>query len=350
LPLFTHADPKHEAAVGLAEALVLDGTSSQPWPVSSVDALLEDGVIMIPNVLSSATVASLRAWLESKLDESRVLVASGDAASENNLLNRVCCPQDRYFLALGLEPQVVVDAVAEALQVLSPFIRGVLKHNKEDIVDEPLITNLGAVCTTEGAPRQPVHADDDRLYSSCPERLVAFVALQDIDEQMGPTTFLPGTHSSVQAHNALVSPTKKAKLLRTGPVRSGTMPAGSCTLHDAGLLHAGGGNSSSRNRWLFQMSFARAGLQLSCPHIYKSMISNGVHTLEELKRGAIRSKDDEETTRLQAMWLALLEDEEVKGMFKQYQMDLVEYNMSHYDIDLWWTHVRSKFESAVGMK
>ena len=74
-----------------------------------------------------------------------------------------------------------------------------------------------------GAPRQPLHADTPR--SDAPVLLTAFLALQDIDEDMGPTTFLPGTHADAEAHAALSSPTEKAKLLSQGR-RLGDMPEG----------------------------------------------------------------------------------------------------------------------------
>jgi len=135
--------------------------------------------------------------------------------------------------------------------------------------------------------------------------LTAFVALQDVDEQMGPTIFLPGTHVNLEALRAIKSPSKKAKFLRASSIRLGTMPTGSCTLYNTTLLHAGTSNNSPRSRWLFYMSFVpalRLVISNSIRDVYKTMCQLGVHSLGELERGNIRSQDDDETKRLTALW------------------------------------------------
>ena len=52
--------------------------------------------------------------------------------------------------------------------------------------------------------RPDPHPDTPRRPGSeAPAVVTAFVALQDIDEEMGPTLFLPGTHNAA-AHGALL--------------------------------------------------------------------------------------------------------------------------------------------------
>ena len=143
-------------------------------------------------------------------------------------------------MRLDLSEDVVRDVLAQAAASVGPMIREVLGS------PDPVLAELGAICS-HGAPRQPLHADtrlapDDAGGAVL---LTAFVALQDVDETMGPTTFLPGTHTDAWAHAALGSPDEKTELLlrRAGPRRRlGTMRAGGCTLYDSRLLHAGGAN------------------------------------------------------------------------------------------------------------
>ena len=61
---------------------------------------------------------------------------------------------------------------------------------------------LGAFISDPKAPRQGVHPDTQFT----PDALACstLIALQDIDESMGPTEFLPGTH-----HTALQTRTKR---------------------------------------------------------------------------------------------------------------------------------------------
>jgi ectoine hydroxylase-related dioxygenase (phytanoyl-CoA dioxygenase family) len=49
---------------------------------------------------------------------------------------------------------------------------------------------LAAFYTSPGAGRQVVHADT--LWSKQPALYTCAVALQDVDEEMGPTLFIPG--------------------------------------------------------------------------------------------------------------------------------------------------------------
>mmetsp|Transcript_61581 Transcript_61581/g.179970 ORF Transcript_61581/g.179970 Transcript_61581/m.179970 type:complete len:362 (-) Transcript_61581:889-1974(-) len=336
VPLCKH-DLSNDIEVGIAEAPALACAPHQIWPVASVDALREDGVVLIPNVFPATTAATLRAHLEAMFEIGMATLASG---TESNMFHPVAGQKERYYMPLTLEDKVVVDTVAEALQVLAPFIRDTLE------CDAPILTLLGSARTSDGAPPQPLHSDDDPTGSGTPDRLTALVALQDIDQKMGPTIFLPGTHTDMRAHAAMDSPTTKARLLRTCPIRLGTMPAGSCTLFNPGVLHKGGGSSDARGRWIFQMSFVPARLVLSCPQVYNAMLGLRVHNLGELERGAIRSLDDDETRRLLCLWSSLLEDEEVKGWIADYQQARMEARMEKYDVELWWYFVRYKVESV----
>lgn len=302
----TGGDHQGDLEVGEAEDAIIAHAPRLPWPAASVEALHGDGVVLVPHALSTATTATLRAHLESKLSASLASVASG-AISESDQFGPVLCRKHRHDLKLALEP-AVADALAEALQALGPFIRGALE------CEEPLLTELGGIRSTEGAPRQPVHRDLGTGFSRRPSVLTAFVALQDIDEEMGPTTFWPGTHTDPQAHAAIRSGKKKAKLLREHPIRLGTMPGGSSTLYNVHLLHAGGANKSSRCRWLLYMSFAPGPERFSVAHLdlCSRMCQLGVHKLGELERGAVRSEDNDETKRLKEMWTALADDDELK--------------------------------------
>lgn len=129
--------------------------------------------------------------------------------------------------------------------------------------DNPELYELSALVSDKGAPRQPVHPDTG--YSNSTAIVTAFVALQDVTGEMGPTFFLAGTQSQA-AHLAFNGePAAKAELLRTSPRRLGTVRAGDATVFDSRLLHGGGANDLGR-RILFYFSFkVRPGGELSRP-------------------------------------------------------------------------------------
>mmetsp|Transcript_71395 Transcript_71395/g.220474 ORF Transcript_71395/g.220474 Transcript_71395/m.220474 type:complete len:352 (-) Transcript_71395:67-1122(-) len=328
LPLASF-DQSNDVEVGVAEAPVLARAPRQPWPAASVEALLEDGAVMIPHVLPAQAAAALREHLESKLAASLAAVASG-AAREQDLFEPVTCRRARHFLSLGLEVPVVAAAVTQSLRALAPLLRGALE------CDEPLLADLAAIRSAEGAPPQPLHMDDNTSWSGPPVRMSAFVALQDVDELMGPTVFLPGTHASPEAQAAMQTGAGKARLLRRGAVRLGTMPAGAGTLHQTGVLHAGGANGSPRGRWLFHMSFVPDRLAIPALDYYAPMCKLGVHALGELERGAVRGQDEDETKRLSALWTSLLADEEIKSWKETFEYSLY-LGRSRYRQGSWWS-------------
>lgn len=307
--------PEVGVEIGLREAELLEHAPRQQWPPASSEALLNDGVIRVENVLSIETTANLRIYLESKLSAFAEKVETG-ATHEDYFIPVRCHEQGRrHALKLALEP-MVVSAIAESLQVLAPFIRNMLGCG------EPLIAEVFAVRSTDGAPRQPFHTDCNTGCRSPPGMLTAFVALQDITEEMGPTVFLPATYRRLEAHAAMYSKADKEKLLRATSIRLGTMSEGSCTLYDTHLLHAGGANNSPHPRWLFSMTFIpnMPNFMIALHHVYYDMCRLGVHSLSELERGAVRSEDDVETKQLTSTWLSLLDDDEIKRPAELYRL------------------------------
>lgn len=308
VPVLTARHGGREAVagrVGTAEGAVLATAPRFAWPAASVAALRQDGVVLVPAGLSPSSAARLQAHCEARLAESRAAVAAGEQFGAH--FGAVLARTARHDLKLALEPPVA-EALAELLGTLGPYIRGALGS------EEPVLAELGAIRSTDGAPNQPLHSDTS---PGDPRRLLTtFVALQDVDEAMGPTTFLPGTHRDEQAHRALTSAEAKTELLRTAPVRLGVMPAGSCALYDSRLLHAGGANESPRTRWLLYLSFgasrqtARALRGDSYPELQRA-----AHTLSQLEAGPdgdMRANlSEQEAREYEAMWASLLQPREV---------------------------------------
>eukprot|EP00931_Biecheleriopsis_adriatica_P105604 TRINITY_DN80164_c0_g1_i1.p1 TRINITY_DN80164_c0_g1~~TRINITY_DN80164_c0_g1_i1.p1 ORF type:complete len:433 (-),score=87.68 TRINITY_DN80164_c0_g1_i1:48-1346(-) len=106
---------------------------------------------------------------------------------------------------------------------------------------------LGVAVSEPGAAPQAVHhrAPECCLFTAC-------VALQDIEYDMGPTHFLPGTNTSV-AHSSFDAdpPGFVDSVQPAAPLLS----TGDALLFDAGVLHCDGHNVSDRVRPLFYATF-----------------------------------------------------------------------------------------------
>jgi len=114
---------------------------------------------------------------------------------------------------------------------------------------------LAAVITHPGSQRQIVHPD--LPFQKTAPLYVVFLALQDVTEDMGPTSFLLKTHTSAQndKFNSGDEATKNSQL-SGADCRLSCLKKGSAVVFDARILHCGNANSSGdKPRALFNFSF-----------------------------------------------------------------------------------------------
>eukprot|EP00977_Amphora_coffeiformis_P004753 scaffold1019_cov172-Amphora_coffeaeformis.AAC.6 len=221
--------------------------------------LQQQGVVRVDQVLSHDTVDALRAFLYNLRHESEALVAAGTIQPIQRFAD-VLLRQNRCDMPVPLGPEIVTQALDEVL-VQSP-VGGVIQNL---LTEKAVLYELSCLMSDPGSQRQVVHPDtpyspqsDDPVLYTC------FVALQDITLDMGPTTWLPHTHT-LDMHDAFQDETtphapgstesRKDHLLRTQPAVLGTLPKGSCGMYDSRLLHCGGANQSDTSRALFYFSF-----------------------------------------------------------------------------------------------
>ena len=112
---------------------------------------------------------------------------------------------------------------------------------------------VAAIVSVPGAAPQIVHADV--MWEPQPVLLTAFVALQPVSRAMGPTRFLPRTHS--KPHPARVVARGDATELGEKPPPSwlGLLETGDAAIYDGRLLHCGGANRADGPRVLLYVTF-----------------------------------------------------------------------------------------------
>ena len=149
--------------------------------------------------------------------------------------------------------------------VLLPVVEQ-LRPLVTELLPEAELFELAALVSDPGAPRQPVHPDTGYKEGfDEPAVLTGFLALQDVDEDMGPTVFLPRTHfAPVHARFNDKEGNGKNELLKSAPQALGLLGRGDMSLFDSRLLHCGDANRSNKRRILFYFSF-KAGNQRPPP-------------------------------------------------------------------------------------
>ena len=100
---------------------------------------------------------------------------------------------------------------------------------------------LAALISDCGSQCQPIHPDS--TFTEWAPLYTCFVALQDVDDDMGPTVFLPGTNT-LKCHENLKSPFEKDEMLSTCEYRRALLKKGDVAIMDSRTFHCGDANWS----------------------------------------------------------------------------------------------------------
>lgn len=258
--------PKPDAGKGFASGGGSSAKSLSPaqkqLAVQQAKVLKKDGVIRIPKAMDPEVADGLRAFVlkqELLADEA----TSADPALSRSLFGVENARKNRCDLQLSLlrdanNSHVVADALQDLLGA-----RGSLRPLYEKVSTlEGEFYELAAVITHKGSDRQQVHPD--LPFRPKPPLFVTFCALQDITVEMGPTSFLLGTHTKEERLIFEGDEAARNDQLAGAAVRLATLEKGDAVVFDARILHCGNANEAS-SRALFNFSFLSPGLSGSLP-------------------------------------------------------------------------------------
>ena len=220
--------------------------------------LKKDGVLRIDNVLSSDTADAVREHLYNLRYQSEKEVNEGKIQPIQRFAD-VLLKHNRCDLTIPLGDEIITKALEESLHkspvgstIASTFGDGAILHEFSCLMSDP------------GSQRQVIHPDTPYIEGKGPVLYTCFIALQDVTLDMGPTTWLPNTHTK-EAHEAFKdniegsggSDSPKDKLIKSQPAVLGTLSKGSCGIFDSRVLHCGTANRSKDDisRALFYFSF-----------------------------------------------------------------------------------------------
>ena len=248
---------ERQASVAASEGKLLVNAfeGSVPVPPPRIQhAMRAEGVVAVDNVLDAATADELRTHVNARL--TRELLQDQDAtnADGERLLGQIMCRSHRWDLKLDLADPVVNTAVEQMLASFGGSLVSLLGHGAR-------LFELGALAVDEGAPRQPVHPDTP--FSSAISVVTVLVALQDVALDMGPTHFIPRTHTErARAAQWGYDPTddeEVAELLTASACRIPLPRKGDAVAFDARTLHCGSAHTAKHGsrRILLYCSFMR---------------------------------------------------------------------------------------------
>jgi len=206
------------------------------------------GVARVHAALSPLTVGALRAHILLERDNGIQLAAHDDAA-EAQLFSRVLSPRDaemadckpavitRWDVRLAWEPVVRAAVLEVAGGVLGDAFCSLCGGDAAELFE------CAAIISTAGAAPQILHSDT--IFTPTPQLFTAFVALQDISPNQGPTRFIPGSHDGERgalAHRDLAEDVNDETFCKTATSTSvlALLSAGDASIFDSRLLHCGG--------------------------------------------------------------------------------------------------------------
>ena len=166
----------------------IDFLEISPFIVDDLIHKLKDcGVVRLNNLVDEGLIQRLllnvnyqlkNSIAEAAVDKYQTSIHFGNSKAQTN----------RWDLKLAYND--VIDETMKALLCHGSKLGETL----HDLVGRnACIVELAAFITTEDARRQIIHSDT--FWSETSSAFTCTVALQDIDEEMGPTVFIPHTHT-----------------------------------------------------------------------------------------------------------------------------------------------------------
>jgi ectoine hydroxylase-related dioxygenase (phytanoyl-CoA dioxygenase family) len=121
-----------------------------------------------------------------------------------------------------------------------------------------------------GADRTPWHQDRYYWPLNTDLTVTMWLALVDVDEEMGPMRFASGSHRAAALGDLAISAETDRRLAaliadRHWPVWSEPLRAGDATFHSGGTLHSALANRSDRVREVLTVIYYAAGTRAAAP-------------------------------------------------------------------------------------
>lgn len=234
-------------------------TPAQRYAEQQAKVVKKDGVLRIDNALSEELCDRLRIHVL-RQEELAAEETAKDVSVSTEYYGVENRRKNRCDLLLSLIP-ADDDTGGDDRNIIPDVLQQILGAGGTlRSLYETLVTNEGefyefaTVITHPGSDRQQVHPDLPHRQEA--PLYVIFLALQDVTTEMGPTTFLLGTHTS-EERAKFDDHGRKDEQLKTANSRLALLNKGDAVLFDARTLHCGNANEEEggATRAMFNFSF-----------------------------------------------------------------------------------------------
>jgi len=231
---------------------------------SHANVLRKEGVVRIDNVLSADLADQMREYVLKLRQDSLDQVEAGTVKQTDRFAD-VLLRSNRCDLKIPLGDKMSDGTPTPVIAALHHVLcQSAVKDLIETVLtDQAVLYELSCLISDPGSQRQVMHPDNPMIPGrEEPTLLTCFIALQDVDINMGPTVYMPRTNTET-IHEAFKDETvaegesesPKDKLLRTKKTVLGTLTKGCCSIYDSRLLHCGSANRGKDSRAIFYFSF-----------------------------------------------------------------------------------------------
>jgi len=252
--------------------------------------------VKLDGILSPNTVCTLRHEILERRDAALLkITGQGDDADDDNWKKYFADvllkghQGQRCDLLLPLAYNPVLQTALYELLVSSNLLYNTLVNALGG--DDITLYELASLISEPGSLRQPVHPDNP--HQEFPPLLTVFVALQAITPAMGPTNFIPRSHTA-DAHAAFNHNdiTRRNDLLQNSHSVLALLQAGDASLFDSRTLHCGGANDMEEGatRVLLYMSFQNPRATEPIGNVGSIMPGIEQITLRELRNKLIQAE------------------------------------------------------------
>lgn len=266
---------KKSAGVGFGGTKPQQSQAGQKVEVYA-NVLEEDGVVLVPSVLSAESAQSLRDCVINEIEVMRDTIRQEPEKS----VSLFYVPAQIHFSTPRGYVLLPFQDSAAGEQDVGALVRGTRELLGESTMLSKLFSRMCdgedsqlydyCVLRTEaGAARQVIHSDTP--YQKTPGLFCAFVALQDVSFEMGGTLFLPRTHDTPKSkprRNFDMGGDDKEKMLRKAKPQYTMLKAGDAALFDMRILHAGLANQleGGADRYLMAVTFQNPKAEKALGH------------------------------------------------------------------------------------
>jgi hypothetical protein len=279
-----------------------DSNNNTPSSATFARELKRDGVVRVNNALSASTAAMLRAEVLERRSKALEAIDGGDdwrqyfadVLLKSNRCDLLLPLKGSRGVQLALRELLLGSSSSAATTTTTTTLSNVLRST---VGDDAMLYELAALVSEPGSPRQPVHPDNP--FQAHAPLFTLFVALQDIHSSMGPTIFLPKTHTAA-AHAEYDNITfqdvsQRDNMLEARPNVAALLNAGDVSIFDSRTMHCGGANDSieGATRALLYVSFRNPSATQAIGNVGSIMSDIPPMTLGELRTKLASLRDDD---------------------------------------------------------